>query len=75
MTLAEIERIVISKTLQQTHGNKQAAAQILGIYRPRLYNKIKKYNIETGRRRRRKVKSVSNGDAATSAEPERGPQD
>jgi len=75
MTLAEIERIVISKTLQQTHGNKQAAAQILGIYRPRLYNKIKKYNIETGRRRRRKVKSVSNGDAGGASEPKSMPPD
>jgi len=45
MTLAEIERLVILKTLQRTEGNKQAAASMLGIYRPRLYNKIKKYRL------------------------------
>lgn len=50
MTLAEIERIVIAKTLQRTQGNKQAAAQILGIYRPRLYSKIRKYKIEVSRK-------------------------
>jgi len=56
MTLAEIERLVIAKTLQRTQGNKQAAAQILGIYRPRLYNKIKKYKIEVSRQSRRRSK-------------------
>ena len=50
MTLAEIERIVIAKTLERTQGNKQAAAQILGIYRPRLYSKIRKYKIEVARK-------------------------
>jgi DNA-binding NtrC family response regulator len=46
MKLEDIERLVIEKTLQRTGGNKQAAANILGIYRPRLYSKIKKYNID-----------------------------
>jgi DNA-binding NtrC family response regulator len=46
LTLEEIEKLVITKTLQRTLGNKQAAAQILGIYRPRLYSKIKKYGID-----------------------------
>ena len=45
MTLEEIERLVIEMSLQRTGGNKQAAARLLGIYRPRLYGKIKKYNI------------------------------
>lgn len=45
MTLEEIEREVISQTLQRTKGNKQAAAKALGIYRPRLYSKIQKYNL------------------------------
>ena len=45
MTLEEIERNVIYQTLQRTKGNKQAAANALGIYRPRLYSKIKKYNL------------------------------
>src|SRR5947199_8100770 len=41
MTLEEIEKFVIERTLQRTGGNKQAAANLLGIYRPRLYSKIK----------------------------------
>ncbi|HEY0003309.1 MAG TPA: sigma-54 dependent transcriptional regulator [Pyrinomonadaceae bacterium] len=46
MTLEDIEKMVIEKTLQRTGGNKQAAANLLGIYRPRLYSKIRKYNID-----------------------------
>jgi DNA-binding NtrC family response regulator len=46
MTLEDIEKLVIEKTLQRTNGNKQAAANMLGIYRPRLYSKIRKYNID-----------------------------
>ncbi|HZI18177.1 MAG TPA: sigma-54 dependent transcriptional regulator [Pyrinomonadaceae bacterium] len=46
MTLEDIEKFVIERTLQRTGGNKQAAANMLGIYRPRLYSKIKKYNID-----------------------------
>jgi DNA-binding NtrC family response regulator len=42
MTLEDIERwSSIERTLQRTGGNKQAAANLLGIYRPRLYSKIK----------------------------------
>jgi DNA-binding NtrC family response regulator len=46
MTLEDIEKLVIVKTLQRTGGNKQAAANLLGIYRPRLYSKIRKYEID-----------------------------
>jgi len=45
MTLEDIEKFVIERTLQRTGGNKQNAANMLGIYRPRLYSKIKKYKI------------------------------
>jgi DNA-binding NtrC family response regulator len=45
VSLEEIERLAILQTLQRTKGNKQAAAAILGIYRPRLYSKIKKHNL------------------------------
>ena len=48
LTLEEIEKLVIEKTLQRTGGNKQAAANLLGIYRPRLYSKIRKYKIDIG---------------------------
>lgn len=45
MTLEEIEREVIVQALNRTKGNKQAAANALGIYRPRLYSKIRKYKL------------------------------
>src|SRR5437870_20631 len=45
MTLEEIEKFVIERTLERTGGNKQKAANLLGIYRPRLYSKIRKYRI------------------------------
>jgi DNA-binding NtrC family response regulator len=52
MTLAEIERVVIERTLERTSGNKQHAADILGIYRPRLYAMIQRHGIDTPRHRR-----------------------
>jgi transcriptional regulator with PAS, ATPase and Fis domain len=45
MTLEEIEKEVIFQALRRTKGNKQAAANALGIYRPRLYSKIRKYKL------------------------------
>ena len=47
LTLAEIERLAILQTLQRTNWNKQEAAQLLGLYRPTLYSKMKRYGIET----------------------------
>jgi transcriptional regulator with PAS, ATPase and Fis domain len=45
-TLAEIEKMAILQTLQRTNWNKQEAAQILGLYLPTLYSKMKKHHIE-----------------------------
>src|SRR5437762_3335459 len=45
-TLAEIEKMAIVQTLQRTNWNKQEAAQILGLYRPTLYSKMKKHDIQ-----------------------------
>jgi transcriptional regulator with PAS, ATPase and Fis domain len=44
--LDDIERNAIIQALAQCHGNKKKAAQILGIQRPTLYNKMKRYAIE-----------------------------
>jgi transcriptional regulator with PAS, ATPase and Fis domain len=44
-TLAELERLAILRTLEHTRGNKRAAAAILGVYRPTLYSKLRKYGI------------------------------
>jgi DNA-binding NtrC family response regulator len=52
-TLAEIERMAIVQTLQRTNWNKQEAAQILGLYRPTLYSKMKKHDIKDQRGQRR----------------------
>jgi DNA-binding NtrC family response regulator len=52
-TLAEIERMAILQTLQRTNWNKQEAAQILGLYRPTLYSKMKKHDISDTRGPRR----------------------
>lgn len=54
-TLAEIERMAILQTLQRTNWNKQEAAQILGLYRPTLYSKMRKHAIfGAGRAARRR---------------------
>src|SRR5204862_6947397 len=47
-TLAEIEKMAILQTLQRTNWNKQEAAQILGLYRPTLYSKMKKHDLRAG---------------------------
>ncbi|MBI2186512.1 MAG: sigma-54-dependent Fis family transcriptional regulator [Acidobacteria bacterium] len=52
-TLAEIEKMTILQTLQRTNWNKQEAAQILGLYRPTLYSKMKKHDIQDQRAQQR----------------------
>ena len=45
-SLDDMERETILEALTQTHGNKKKAAELLGIQRPTLYNKMKRYAIE-----------------------------
>src|SRR5216683_608054 len=45
-SLDEMERLTILQALAQCHGNKKKAAELLGIQRPTLYNKLKRYAIE-----------------------------
>ncbi len=40
-----IESGVVLAALKRTKGNKQAAANLLGLYRPRLYGMIKRHNL------------------------------
>lgn len=54
-TLAEIERMAILQALQRTNWNKQDAAQLLGLYRPTLYSKMKKHGITSPPRVKRRV--------------------
>jgi DNA-binding NtrC family response regulator len=44
--LSEMERNAILDALAQCHGNKKKAAELLGIQRPTLYNKMKRYEIQ-----------------------------
>jgi DNA-binding NtrC family response regulator len=57
-TLAEIEKVAIVQTLMRTNWNKQEAAQILGLYRPTLYSKMKKHQILDQRAKPRGVPPV-----------------
>lgn len=41
-----LESGVVLAALKRTNGNKQAAANLLGLYRPRLYGMIKRHKLE-----------------------------
>ena len=45
-SLIDMERNAILDALAQCHGNKKKAAELLGIQRPTLYNKMKRYAIQ-----------------------------
>ena len=66
-TLAEIEKIAILQTLQRTNWNKQEAAQILGLYRPTLYSKMKKHDIRDAGKAARASGNASSSSAVPSA--------
>jgi len=50
-TLEQIEKMVIVQALKCANGNKAEAAQMLGLYRPTLYSKMKKYRLDEIKRR------------------------
>jgi DNA-binding NtrC family response regulator len=66
-TLAEIEKMAILQTLQRTNWNKQEAAQILGLYRPTLYSKMKKHDIRDAGKAARASAGASSSSTAPSA--------
>src|SRR5213596_1922200 len=45
-SLDDMERVTILQALAHCHGNKKKAAELLGIQRPTLYSKLKRYAIE-----------------------------
>ena len=45
LNLEEQEKTAILQALAQAHGNKKKAAVILGIHRPTLYSKMKRFGI------------------------------
>ncbi len=46
MTMAEVEKAAIEAALQEHHGNRRRAAEVLGIGERTLYRKIKAYHLE-----------------------------
>jgi DNA-binding NtrC family response regulator len=46
-TLEAMEQDYIRDVLRLTKNNKNKAAEILGVHRETLYNKIKKYGLES----------------------------
>jgi DNA-binding NtrC family response regulator len=44
--LAKIEKRMIEKAMAQAGGNKKRAAELLGIPRASLYNKLREYGLE-----------------------------
>jgi len=46
LPLDDVERTAIIQALAECRGNKKKAAELLGIQRPTLYNKMKRYAIE-----------------------------
>jgi len=46
LTLDEAEKLLITHSIKRNNGNMSAIAAELGISRPTLYGKIKKYGLE-----------------------------
>ncbi len=47
LNLAEREKASIVEALEQCNGNKKQAAKLLGIHRPTLYTKMKKFGLDS----------------------------
>jgi DNA-binding NtrC family response regulator len=45
LSLKDMEKMLITKTLEKTNGNKSEASRILGISRQTLRDKVKTYNV------------------------------
>ena len=44
-TLEEVEKQALMEALRRAHGNKKRAAEILGIHRPTLYAKLRRFGL------------------------------
>ena len=49
MSIAEVERRLISATLEDVGGNKKRAADVLGVSLKTLYNRLKAYRMGADR--------------------------
>ena len=62
--------MAILQTLQRTNWNKQEAAQILGLYRPTLYSKMKKHDIRDAGKAARAESARAESERSESARVE-----
>jgi transcriptional regulator with PAS, ATPase and Fis domain len=46
--LSDMEKETIQRVLRESRYNKKRAAEVLGISRPTLYQKIRRYGLEEG---------------------------
>ena len=46
MSMDEVEKIYIQRTLELTHGNREEASRILKIGERTLYRKLEKYGLK-----------------------------
>jgi DNA-binding NtrC family response regulator len=67
MTLREMEKIQIEKTLHQTSGNKSKAASLLGISRQTLREKLKNFQAQEEAREKERRSEADAGEAGTEA--------
>jgi DNA-binding NtrC family response regulator len=47
MSIEDVEKLLISRTLERNQGNKPKTAEILGISLKTLYNKLERYDLKT----------------------------
>ncbi|MER3632389.1 MAG: hypothetical protein C4325_09685, partial [Blastocatellia bacterium] len=59
-----IESSVVRAALKRTNGNKQAAANLLGLYRPRLYGIIRRHKLDESGRNKKESETESVRNAA-----------
>jgi transcriptional regulator with GAF, ATPase, and Fis domain len=72
-TLAEVESQHIARVLQSVQWNKRRAADILGINRSTLYEKIRAYGIERPRERQEPESPVAAATGSDNGEAEGAP--
>ena len=64
-----LEKTLIERALERTHGNRSAASKLLGIHRNTLKRKMRDFELDTPRPKRKppqKVKKLANRAASAS---------
>ncbi len=66
----QLEGSIVRAALERTRGNKQAAANLLGLYRPRLYSMLRKHNLHDTIRESEQIASEPETDEQEVGESE-----